>query len=152
MITPTVMLHPSDEERLSAYFDEELSSDECAEVERLLRDNPAARTWLEQVEDLHAELQSLPKFQLEADFADGVMRRAEREMLREREAREPCSREHNSSVHERNGAATHDAAPTNNDVVVSLAVNLSPLEQEVRELHRPADALPTLVPSAPPGT
>src|SRR5262245_10375346 len=75
------MLHPSDKERLSAYFDEELSSHECAEVERLLRDDPAARAWLEQIADLHAELQSLPKLRLEPDFADSVMRRAEREML-----------------------------------------------------------------------
>ncbi len=77
------MLRPSDEERLSAYFDEELSAAERAEAESLLREEPAARQWLEALEDLHGGLRSLPRLRLPGDFADDVLRRAEREMLLE---------------------------------------------------------------------
>ncbi len=77
------MLRPSDEERLSAYFDEELLGEERAEAERLLREDPAARQWLESLEDLHAELRSLPRLRLPGDFAESVLRRAERELLLE---------------------------------------------------------------------
>ncbi|MEX2121233.1 MAG: zf-HC2 domain-containing protein [Pirellulales bacterium] len=71
---------PNDE-LLSAYLDDELSADERARVERLLAEQPESRALLEDLRALRSGLESLPRHRLEGNFAERVLRRAEREML-----------------------------------------------------------------------
>jgi len=70
-----------DEELISAYFDGELSGGELARAEQLLATRADCRQLLEELTSLRASLQSLPQTTLGTNFADGVLRRAEREML-----------------------------------------------------------------------
>ncbi len=77
------MNHPADEELLSAYLDGELADDERARVEQLLSELPESRQLLEELRAVKQRLQSLPAARLGEDFAERVLRQAEREMLTE---------------------------------------------------------------------
>ena len=69
------------DELLSAYLDGELSDEERAEVERLLAASPENRQLLDELRTLSASLRALPRYELEPDFGQRVLRRAERKML-----------------------------------------------------------------------
>ena len=69
------------DELISAYLDGELTADEQAEVERALLDSAEHRRTFEELRALRQSLQSLPRFQLDKDFSQRVLRRAERAML-----------------------------------------------------------------------
>lgn len=71
-------LDPQDEERLSAYLDGELSSDEQARVEQLLADEPAARQLLDELRAVSSTLQGLPRTRAPGDLAADVLREIER--------------------------------------------------------------------------
>lgn len=71
-------LDPQDEERLSAYLDGELSSDEQARVEQLLADEPAARQLLDELRAVSSTLQGLPRTHVPGDLAADVLREIER--------------------------------------------------------------------------
>jgi anti-sigma factor RsiW len=71
-------LDPQDEERLSAYLDGELSSDEQARVEQLLADEPAARQLLDELRAVSSTLQGLPRTRVPGDLAADVLREIER--------------------------------------------------------------------------
>jgi anti-sigma factor RsiW len=75
------MTNVPDDELISAYLDGELSGEELLRAERLLATQPESRQLLEELTALRASLQGLPRQSLERGFADGVLRRAEREML-----------------------------------------------------------------------
>ena len=71
-------LDPQDEERLSAYLDGELSSDEQARVEQLLAEEPAARQLLDELRAVSSTLQSLPRTRVPGNLAADVLREIER--------------------------------------------------------------------------
>ena len=73
----TAMKDVSAYELISAYLDGELSDDARAEAERLLVENVEYRRWFQQLKAMRGALASLPKYRLEADFAQKVLRRAE---------------------------------------------------------------------------
>lgn len=75
------MIEPPDDELLSAYLDGELAGDERARVERLLAERPESRQLLEELRAIQHRLQSMPAARLGDDFAERVLRQAEREML-----------------------------------------------------------------------
>lgn len=70
-----------DEELICAYFDGELSGADLARAEQLLATRADCRQLLEELTALRANLQALPHATLGNNFVDGVLRRAEREML-----------------------------------------------------------------------
>ncbi|HUY35884.1 MAG TPA: zf-HC2 domain-containing protein [Pirellulales bacterium] len=70
-----------EEELLSAYLDGELPADERGRVERLLAEQPESRQWLDELRSLRSTLEGVPRYRLENDFAERVLRAAERTML-----------------------------------------------------------------------
>lgn len=76
-----IMNQIPDDELLSAYLDGELTSEEQATVDRWLAESAEHRQLLEELRSLSQSLESLPRLQLEDDFYQSVLRRAEREML-----------------------------------------------------------------------
>ena len=73
--------HPSDEELISAYCDGELRGTELARAEELVANRPECRQLLEEYRALRSRLQDVPPRKLGDDFAQRVLRRAERDML-----------------------------------------------------------------------
>lgn len=71
----------SNEELVSAYLDGELQGPALARAERLLQERPEYRQLLEDMRGLRTALVALPRVELERDFYQQVLRRAEREML-----------------------------------------------------------------------
>ena len=71
----------NDDELISAYFDGELQGADLARAEQLLAASEASRQLLDELRALRGSLQGLPRQSLGADFADRVLRRAEREVL-----------------------------------------------------------------------
>ena len=69
------------DELISAYLDGELSSAEAARVEAKLEQDAGLRQMMEELRTLRATLRALPRHELEADFSESVLRRAEREIL-----------------------------------------------------------------------
>ena len=69
------------DERISAYLDGELSADEQTRFEERLAESAELRQLVEELRALRGSLDLLPRHRLEADFADHVLRRAEREVL-----------------------------------------------------------------------
>jgi predicted HTH domain antitoxin len=69
------------EERISAYLDGQLPSDERVKFEEELAHNSELRQVVEELRQLHDSLQELPRHHLNDDFATQVLRRAERAML-----------------------------------------------------------------------
>ena len=74
-------LQPFDDERVSAYLDGELTGSELAEFEAMLQQRSDYAQAVEQLRTMRQGIQGLPQQRLPADFADRVLRRAEREML-----------------------------------------------------------------------
>jgi hypothetical protein len=75
-------MHESTEEELiSAYLDGELTTEEQAQVEQALAESAELRQIFEDLRMLSNNLQSLPRYRLDDQFADRVVRRAERSML-----------------------------------------------------------------------
>jgi len=70
-----------DDELISAYLDGELSGKDLVRAKQLLASQPDSRQMLDELTALRASLQSLPPHKLGPDFAETVLRRAEREML-----------------------------------------------------------------------
>jgi RNA polymerase sigma-70 factor (ECF subfamily) len=68
-------------ELLSAYLDNELEGAERARCEEYLAANPAARQLLDELRAGREALRQIPQQSLGADFAQRVVRRAEREVL-----------------------------------------------------------------------
>jgi anti-sigma factor RsiW len=69
------------DERISAYLDGELPPDERSQFEDELARNGELRQAVEELRTLHDSLQALPRHRLNDDFAQQVLRRAERAML-----------------------------------------------------------------------
>src|SRR5260221_10915638 len=69
------------DERISAFLDGELAADEQIRFEERLAETAELRQLVEELRALRGSLDLLPRHRLEADFADHVLRRAEREML-----------------------------------------------------------------------
>ena len=69
------------DERITAYLDDELSSSERAEVDRLLNDSPPLRQKLEQMRKLRTLLNELPRHSAPPELADSVLGDLERQML-----------------------------------------------------------------------
>jgi hypothetical protein len=70
-----------DDELLSAYLDDELTSEERARVEERLAADPAARHLLEELLAVSRTMKELPAESLGIDLRESVLRRAERAML-----------------------------------------------------------------------
>ncbi len=68
-------------ELLSAYLDDELSSGDVSLVRQQLEANSQSRQYVQRLRALDSDLRALPKHTLDEDFADRVLRRAERTML-----------------------------------------------------------------------
>lgn len=75
------MDHIDNDERISAYLDGELSADEQSRFEERLAESAELRQLVEELRALRGTLDLLPRHKLEADFADRILRRAEKEML-----------------------------------------------------------------------
>lgn len=75
-----------DDELISAYLDDELSADERRRAEELLVDRADLRRLFDELRSLREGLKGLPSYRLEPEFGAGVLRRAEREVLRGRDA------------------------------------------------------------------
>src|SRR5215472_5460277 len=67
--------------RISSYLDGELSADEQARFEERLAENAELRQLVEELRALRGSLDLLPRYQLEPNFAERVLRRAEQQML-----------------------------------------------------------------------
>ena len=70
-----------DEELLSAYLDGELTAAERARVEKLLAEQPESRHLFEELRSIKTSLERMPRSRLPHDFADQVLRQAEKEVL-----------------------------------------------------------------------
>ncbi|MBS0207661.1 MAG: hypothetical protein JSS27_01780 [Planctomycetes bacterium] len=79
MTTPQLPL--ADSELLSAYLDNELSAADRARTEALLAENPGARQLLDELDAQRAQLRQISRDPLGVDFAQRVLRAAEREVL-----------------------------------------------------------------------
>jgi hypothetical protein len=73
----------SDEELISAYLDDELSAEERVRAEQLLTERADLRRLLEELRSVREGLQSLPAYALGDDFSSLVLKRAEREVLKD---------------------------------------------------------------------
>jgi len=71
----------SNDELISAYLDGELSSEERARAERLVAEDADSRQLLEELRSLRDSISALPRHQLDANFAETIMDRAERAMI-----------------------------------------------------------------------
>ncbi|HVA51818.1 MAG TPA: zf-HC2 domain-containing protein [Pirellulales bacterium] len=69
------------DELLSAYLDGELTADERARVERMLAEQPESRQLLDELRAMKTSLERMPRTRLGHDFADQVLRQAEKELL-----------------------------------------------------------------------
>src|SRR5579871_1979756 len=69
------------DERISAYLDGELPADQRARFEEELSHNGDLRQLVEELRTVRESMQTLPQHRLEHDFAERVLRRAERLML-----------------------------------------------------------------------
>lgn len=83
------MKNVPENELFSAYVDGELTADEQAQVEQLLAASPAARQLVDELRALSSSLQALPTHKIGEDITGRVLRRAEREMLSERQGADP---------------------------------------------------------------
>jgi len=69
------------DELISTLLDGELTADQRLQAERLLADDPACRQLYEELRLVRATVASLPRYTLDKDLSEGVLRRAERQML-----------------------------------------------------------------------
>lgn len=80
--------HEFSDELISAYLDGELAPEQQRRVEEQLMDSAEHRRQFEELKALRRGLQSLPQAALDDQFAQRVLRRAERELLAGAEASE----------------------------------------------------------------
>ena len=73
------------DELISAFLDGELTADEQALVEQQLLDSPEHRKMFAELRALRESLQKLPNYQLDGQFHQRVMKKAERAMLSDAE-------------------------------------------------------------------
>ncbi|MGC4005299.1 MAG: zf-HC2 domain-containing protein [Pirellulales bacterium] len=66
--------YPWDDERLSAYLDGELTAPEYAQLESRLVVDPALRRTVDELCAVRRQLEFLPEYKLENDFAAAVLR------------------------------------------------------------------------------
>ncbi|HQU43750.1 MAG TPA: zf-HC2 domain-containing protein [Pirellulales bacterium] len=71
----------ANDELLSAYLDGELTADERARVERMLAEQPESRQLVDELRAMKTSLERMPRARLGHDFADQVLRQAEKELL-----------------------------------------------------------------------
>ncbi len=76
----TMRLEPTSE-LMSAYLDGELTAAEQVLVEQAMRDDPDVRRTHDELRALRVTLQSMPRYEPEADLTERIMRQAERTML-----------------------------------------------------------------------
>ncbi len=67
------------DELISAYLDGEVTAQERAQVERLLRSEPRYQQTLDELRTLRETLQSLPRYQLDGDFHRRVLQLAQQQ-------------------------------------------------------------------------
>ncbi len=72
---------PPRDEWLSAYLDGECTSDESADAEARIAASSELRQLVEDLRNVRSSMETLPQHRLDADFAERVLRRAEREVL-----------------------------------------------------------------------
>ncbi len=60
-------------ELISAYLDGELSADECAAVQQMLREDSAARALLGELRSMQSSIRELPQLRLEEDFPEVIL-------------------------------------------------------------------------------
>src|SRR5688572_2624384 len=72
---------PLSEERLSAYLDGECSAAEQAQLEERIAGSPEFRQFVDELRSVRSSLELLPQYRLRPDFAEQVLRSAEREVL-----------------------------------------------------------------------
>jgi hypothetical protein len=72
---------PLSEELLSAYLDGECSAAEQAQLEERIAGSPEFRQFVDELRSVRSSLELLPQYRLRPDFAEHVLRRAEREVL-----------------------------------------------------------------------
>ncbi len=82
------------DELISAYLDDELSAEDRSRVQQRLADDDEARRIVDELRTLRDDIRSLPRHQLESDFARRVLRSAEREMLTSRPGKEKAATGH----------------------------------------------------------
>ncbi|MDX1963055.1 MAG: hypothetical protein SFX18_07870 [Pirellulales bacterium] len=70
-----------DDERLSAYLDGELSAPEQLQLEERLTHDAQLRQLVDELRAVRQQLESLPEYKLSGDFAAGVLRRTQQELL-----------------------------------------------------------------------
>jgi len=75
------MTRPFSDELISAYLDGELTAEEREFVAAQLRDNAELRRMCDELRSLRATLQAMPVAEPPEDFAERVLRQAERRML-----------------------------------------------------------------------
>jgi len=75
------MNEPFSEELLSAYFDDELSSEQRAEVEKHLHESPAAQSQLADFGRISEAIKSLPQEPAPIELSSAVLKEAERQSL-----------------------------------------------------------------------
>lgn len=105
----------ADDERISAYLDGELTADDQSRFEERLAESAELRQLVEELRALRGSLDLLPRHRLEDDFAERVLRRAERELLVSGQPQSDASPANLSAVDHRPAslvaAADHAARP-----------------------------------------
>lgn len=86
-------LHISDD-RLSAYLDGELPPPERDMIERALKEQPALRVQLDELQRIHERVAQLPPASVPRDFSDGVMRRIRAQTTRDARPEPPLLSQH----------------------------------------------------------
>lgn len=79
------------DELLSGFVDGELSAADREYVQRWLARDPVARQTFEEFRELHERLRSLPKYRLDADFADRVIARIEQQLAEAENGKAPAA-------------------------------------------------------------
>lgn len=85
------MNRPFNEELITAYLDGELTAEEQAQVEQALAEDDRLRRLHDDLRALRGSLQAMPRYTLDASFAERVLRQAERAMLSQRETSDATS-------------------------------------------------------------
>jgi len=114
-----------DDELLSAFVDGELDVDQRALVEERLRDNPRAKQLVDELRDLSATLQALPREQIGSELREEVMQQIEAKVI------SPLPREDRGNGMRRWAWAAMAIAAT-----LMLSVFLPEVEKEERELAK----------------
>ncbi len=99
----------ADDERISAYLDGELTADEQSQFEERLAESAELRQLVEELRGLRGSLDLLPRHRLEDDFAERVLRRAEREVLVSGQPQSDASPASPSAIDHRSASLTPEA-------------------------------------------